>query len=177
MLKKILIGIAIVIVLLVGAIIAQPDTYKVTRSATMAAQPEAVFAQVNDFRKWAAWSPWAKLDPRMKETFTGPEAGQGSVYDWAGDKNVGKGRMTILESKAAELVRIKLEFIEPFADVADTRFRFSPDGVGTRVEWEMAGNNNFLSKAMCLFMGGMDKMIGPDFEKGLAQLKAAAEKK
>ncbi|MBI4892604.1 MAG: SRPBCC family protein [Acidobacteria bacterium] len=177
MLKKILIGVAVAIVLLVGAIMAQPDHYKVVRSAAIAAPPEAVFGQVNNFHNWAAWSPWAKLDPQMKETFTGPESGQGSLYEWAGNKDVGKGRMTILESKAPELVRIKLEFIEPFADVADTHFRFAPDGQGTRVEWEMAGDNNFLSKAMCLFMGGMDKMIGPDFEKGLAQLKAASEKK
>lgn len=176
MLKKILIGLAVAIVLLLGAIVAQPDEYRVSRSTTISAPPATVFPHVNEFKNWAAWSPWAKLDPAMKESFSGPATGQGSVYEWTGNKDVGQGRMTITESRAAEFIRINLEFVEPFASSADTQFTFAPAAEGTRVEWTMSGKNDLLSKAFCLFMGGMDKMIGPDFEKGLAQLKTAAEK-
>lgn len=176
MLKKILLGVAVAVVLLLGVILAQPDEFKVARSATVNAAPEAVFAQINDFQKWSAWSPWAKLDPNMKEMFSGPPTGAGSVYDWTGNKDVGRGRMTILDSRPNETIRIRLEFIEPFPSTAITTFDLQPQGAATRVNWTMSGPNNFLSKAMCLFMGGMDKMIGPDFEKGLRQLKSTAEK-
>jgi hypothetical protein len=111
----------------------------------------------------------------MKSTFEGPPSGTGAINAWAGNDKVGEGRQTILESRAGELIRINLEFIKPFASVADTEFRFSGAGNGTSVTWTMKGENNFVSKAFCLFMGGMDKMVGPDLEKGLAQLKALAE--
>ena len=176
MLKKILLGIFVAVPLLLGVILAQPDQFKVTRAATINAPAEAVFSQLNDFQKWNAWSPWGKLDPGMKETFSGPPSGAGSVYEWAGNKDVGRGRMTILESHPHDTLRIRLEFIEPFASEAATDFVLQPEGAATRVTWTMSGQNDFLSKTMCLFMGGMDKMIGPDFEKGLRQLRSVSEK-
>lgn len=174
-LVKILLGVAIALVALFGIIALQPAEFRVVRSASIAAPPERVFAAVNDFHQWKVWSPWEELDPNMKRTFDGPTSGTGSKYGWAGNDDVGEGSMTIVDSKPNELIRIKLEFIKPFASVADTEFVFKPEGGGTRVDWVMSGNNDFISKAFCLFMGGMDRMVGPDFEKGLSKMKSAAE--
>jgi hypothetical protein len=152
----------------------QPAPYRVVRTAKVAAPQPFVFEQVNDFHKWEAWSPWAKLDPGMKQTYEGPPAGTGAIYYWSGNKKVGEGRMTITESRPSDLVRIKLEFIKPFASTADTEFSFKPEVNQTTVVWSMSGTKNFMSKAFGLFVN-MDKMIGSDFEKGLAQLKSVAE--
>jgi hypothetical protein len=140
----------------------------------ISAPAPVVFAQVNDLHRWENWSPWAKLDPNMKVAHEGPPAGKGAVYSWAGNSKVGEGRMTIIESRPNELVRINLEFIKPFAATNITEFTFKPEGNGTAVSWSMSGENNFLSKAVCLFMN-MDKMVGGDFEKGLAALKSVSE--
>lgn len=172
MLKKILLGLAALIVVFLIVVAFQPASYRVTRTATLPAPPAEVFAQVNDFRKWEGWSPWAKLDPAVKNTFQGPAAGPGAVFAWAGNDKVGEGRMTLTESRPSEHIRIKLEFIKPIASVCDTEFTFKPEGQGTTVTWTMAGNNDFIGKAFCLFMD-MDKMIGGDFERGFANLKAA----
>ena len=174
MLKKILVALALLIIVLVIVVATRPAGFRITRSATIAAPPEVVFAQVNDFHKWDAWSPWAKLDPAMKQTYEGAPAGTGAVYSWTGNKEVGEGRMTLTESRTNELIRIKLEFLKPFAAVNTTEFTFKPEGNQTTVEWSMTGSNNFMAKAFGLFMN-MDKMIGGDFEKGLAQLKSVAE--
>lgn len=174
-LTKVLLGVAIVLAVLSGIIALQPAEFRVVRSASIATPPERVFAAVNNFHQWRAWSPWEELDPNMKRTFDGPAAGTGSKYGWAGNDDVGEGGMTILESKPNELIRIRLEFIKPFASEATTEFVFKPEGGGTRVDWIMSGNNGFISKAFCLFMGGMDRMVGPDFEKGLAKMKSVAE--
>lgn len=174
MLKKIFIGLAIVVVILIVVIAVQPAAFQVTRSTTIAAPPEKVFAQVNDFHKWDAWSPWAKLDPAMNQTYEGPATGVGSVYTWNGNSQVGEGKMTITESDANKRVGIKLEFIKPVAAVNHTTFDLTPDGTNTSVVWSMAGTNNFMGKAFCLFVS-MDKMVGGDFEKGLAQMKAVSE--
>jgi uncharacterized protein YndB with AHSA1/START domain len=175
LLKKFLIGLVVVILLFVAVVALQPADFKVERSATIAAPPATVFAQVNDFHKWEVWSPWAKRDPAMKQTYEGAPAGTGAVYTWSGNSDVGSGKMTIIESRPAELVRIKLEFTEPFAATNTTDFTFKSEGGNqTAVTWSMAGRHNFMGKAMCLFMN-MDKMVGGDFEKGLAQMKAAAE--
>jgi hypothetical protein len=176
MLTKILIIVALIIIVLLIVIAMQAPSYTVVRNASMAAPPPAVFAQVNDFHNWEAWSPWAKLDPSMKQSFQGAPAGTGAIYSWVGNKKVGEGRMTITESRPSDLVRIKLEFIKPFASTADTEFTFKPDGNQTAVTWTMSGQKNFMSKAFGLFMN-MDKMIGRDFEKGLAQMKAVLETK
>lgn len=174
MLKKILISLVVIIVVFVVVVATRRADFRVTRSTTIAAPPEAVFAQVNDFHKWDAWSPWAKLDPAMKRTHEGAPAGPGAIYSWAGNKEVGEGRMTITESRTNELIRIKLEFLKPFAAVNTTEFTFKPGGNQTAVTWSMTGTNNFMAKAFCLFMN-MDKMVGGDFEKGLAQMKSVAE--
>ena len=176
MLAKILIVVALVIIVLIVIIAMQAPSYTVVRSATMAAPQPTVFAEVNDFHNWEAWSPWAKLDPSMKQSFQGAPSGTGAIYSWVGDKKVGEGRMTITESRPSDLVRIKLEFIKPFASTADTEFTFKPDGNQTAVTWSMSGQKNFMAKAFGLFVS-MDKMIGRDFEKGLAQMKTVVETK
>jgi hypothetical protein len=174
MLKKILIGLAVIIVVLVVVIALQPAHYTVERSATMNAPAGAVFAQVNDFHRWNAWSPWAKLDPSMKQAFEGAPAGPGAIYTWAGNKDVGEGRMTITDSHPNDLVKIKLEFIKPFTATNATDFTFKPQGNQTTVTWTMSGDKNFIAKAFGIFMN-MDKMVGGDFEKGLAQMKLIVE--
>lgn len=174
MLKKILIGLAIVIVVFLIVVAMQPASYSVTRSLTMNAAPDVIFPHVNNLKQWAAWNPWEKLDPNMKLTYEGPEAGVGASYSWAGNSNVGEGRMTITGSKTNESIQLKLEFFKPMAGVSDTEVTFKPQGNQTEVTWSMSGKNNFIAKAMCLFMD-MDKMIGGEFEKGLADLKAIAE--
>jgi hypothetical protein len=175
MLRKILVGLAALVVVLVAVVALQPSEFRVARSATIAAPAPAVFAQVNDFRKWDAWSPWAKLDPAMKKVYTGAPAGTGAVYAWSGNGEVGEGRTTITESRPNEVVRIRLEFVRPFAATNDVEFTFKPDGDRTAVTWSMTGRNGFMAKAAGLFMD-MDRMVGGQFESGLAQLKAVAEK-
>jgi uncharacterized protein YndB with AHSA1/START domain len=174
MLVKILIGLAALVVLLVVVVALQPSEFRITRTATVAAPPSAVFAQVNDFHKWEAWSPWAKLDPAARNTFDGAPAGPGAVFAWAGNSQVGEGRMTIIESRPDELVRIKLEFMKPFAATNTAEFTFKPDGDRTAVTWSMYGHNNFIGKAVCLVMN-MDKTLGGEFDKGLAAIKSVAE--
>jgi Polyketide cyclase / dehydrase and lipid transport len=174
MLKKVLIGLAVAILALVGVIASRPSTYHVERSATVAAPADVVFAQVNDFHKWNAWSPWDKMDPNQKVSFDGPESGQGAKYGWSGNDQVGEGRMTIEESKAGELVRIKLEFLRPWESTSPTTFTFKAVEGGTQVTWAMDGTHNFAGKAFSLFMD-MDGMLGADFDKGLASMKAVAE--
>lgn len=179
MIKKILL-LAVVVIVLGIAIFAvvvsmQPSHYQIQRSATINAPATVVFNQVNDFHKWDAWSPWAKLDPNMKTKFEGAPAGPGAVYSWTGNSDVGEGKMTITDSKPGEMVKIKLDFIKPFAATSDTVFNFKSQGNQTAVTWTMDGENNFVGKAFCLFMN-MDKTVGPDFEKGLAQMKTVSEK-
>ncbi len=176
--KKILLGALIVIVLIIAifcVIVAlQPSHYHIERSATVNAPALVVFNQVNDFHKWDAWSPWAKLDPSMKQSYEGAPAGTGAIYSWVGDDKVGQGRMTITDSKPSELVKIKLEFIKPWSATNATDFTFTPQANQTSVKWTMDGDNTFMGKAFGLFMN-MDKMVGGDFEKGLAQMKTVAE--
>jgi uncharacterized protein YndB with AHSA1/START domain len=174
MLKKILIAVAVIIVVFVVVVALQPADFSVTRAATIAAPPETVFAQVNDFQKWKAWSPWEKKDPDMQRTYSGEPSGEGAVYAWSGNSEVGEGNMTITESRPNELVRLKLEFIKPMAAISDTEFRFKPEDDGTQVTWTMSGKNGFMGKMICLFMN-MDKMVGGDFENGLASMKQVSE--
>jgi uncharacterized protein YndB with AHSA1/START domain len=174
MLKKILIAVAVIIVVFLVVVALQPADFQVTRAETIAAPPETVFAQVNNFHNWRAWSPWEKLDPDMERTFSGEPAGEGAVYAWSGNSDVGEGNMTITESRPNDLIRLKLEFIKPMAGTSDTEFNFKPEGDGTHVTWTMAGKNNFIAKAFCLFMN-MDKMIGGQFEEGLTSMKKVAE--
>jgi len=171
---KILIGVAVLIVLLVLLIVSRPSTFHVERAVTIAAPPERVFALVNDFRQWPAWSPWEKKDPNMKRTYGDLTQGVGGTYAWAGNGNVGEGKMTIERSERPTLVRIKLEFFKPFAGTNAAKFDLTPTPGGTKVTWGMDGNYVFITKAFSLVMS-MDKMIGNDFEAGLSAMKAAAE--
>jgi len=174
MLKIILVGIAIIVVLFVIIVAMQPADFRITRSATIAAPPEAVFAQVNDLHNWEAWSPWAKLDPAAKSTYEGPAAGVGAAFAWSGNNKIGEGRMTVIESRPNVLVRFKLDFLKPFKASNTAEFTFKPEGNQTAVTWSMYGKNNFLSKAVGLFMN-CDKMVGGQFEQGLAQMNSVTE--
>lgn len=174
MLKKILGGLAALLLAFVALVATRPDTFTVQRDATLPVMPDVAFALVNDFHRWPEWSPWDKRDPNQKTTHSGAEAGTGAVYAWVGNDDVGEGRMTIEESKVNELVRINLEFMRPMQSASITTFTFKPVEGGTQVTWNMSGPHNFMSKAMCLFMD-MDQMVGKDFERGLASLKTAAE--
>ena len=174
MIWKILIALVVIVVGLVGVITLQPARYRVSRSTTIAAPAPVVFAQVNDFHKWSAWSPWEKIDPAMKRTYEGPPAGVGASYAWVGSREVGEGRMTIVESRPSDLIHVKLEFVKPFAGTSVAEFTFKPDGERTLVTWSMTGDKNFIAKAIHLVMS-MDRMIGDQFDKGLAAMKTVAE--
>ncbi len=174
MLKIILISLAVIVVVFLVVVAMQPSEYRVARSAAISAPAPVVFAQVNDFHKWEAWNPWGKIDPAMKQSYEGAAAGTGAIYTWNGNKEVGEGRMTITESRPSDLIRIKLEFFKPFAGTSIAEFNFKPEGNQTAVTWSMAGENNFMAKAMHLFMN-MDKMIGGQFEQGLASMKSIVE--
>jgi|SRR5262245_44173959 len=176
MLKWTLLGVVAAIAVFAVIVALQPADFRVERSATMRAPATAAYAQVNDFQNWRAWSPWEKIDPALKRSYDGPKAGTGAVYAWQGNKDVGEGRMTITESKPGELVRIKLEFFKPFAATSTAEFSFKPAGDSTAVTWSMSGQNNFLSRAICLFVS-MDKMVGGMFEQGLGQMKSVVETK
>ena len=174
MLDIILILLVVIIVVFIVIVAMQPSDFRITRTTNMSVPVAVVFAQVNDFHKWEAWSPWEKMDPMLKKTFGGAPAGTGAVYSWVGNKKVGEGRMTILESRPNEMIRIKLEFLKPFKATNTTDFTFKADGNQTAVRWSMTGKNNFFFKAFGLLMS-MDKMVGKDFEKGLAQMKSVTE--
>lgn len=164
----------VALVALVAVAALQPSDLHVSRSATIAAPASEVFAQVNDFRRWSAWSPYEKKDLGMKKTYAGAPRGTGAVYTWNGNQEVGAGSSTIVESRENELVRIKLEFIRPFTCTSTAEFTFEPQGRQTIVTWSLSGKNSVMGKAMGLFIN-MDKMIGGDFEKGLADLKQVVE--
>jgi hypothetical protein len=175
--KKVLLVLGFLIAGLAAVVATRPDTYHVERSLEIGAPAEAIFPSVSDLRNMADWSPWEKRDPAMKKTFSAETSGIGASYAWEGNKQVGKGRMTITELLPPEHVADKLEFIEPFPAVAETAMDLKPAaGGGTRVTWSMNGKSNFVGKAFSLVMS-MDKAIGKDFEDGLANLKRVAEAK
>ena len=169
------IGVAVVVLIIaaVAFIATRPTDFRVQRSAHVSAPPPVVFSIINDLHQWGRWSPYDKRDPNMKKAFDGPAEGPGSVYTWNGNNEVGEGRLTIQESKPGELVRMKLEFSRPFKATNEVNFKLVPSEGGTRISWIMDGKHNFMMKAMSLFMN-MDKMIGTDFEQGLANLNTAA---
>lgn len=174
MLKKILIGLVALILVFVVVVALQPASFRLERSTVISAPPAAVFARVNDLHAWQEFSPWAKLDPNAKVSFSGPATGVGSAFSWAGNMEIGEGSMTIIESRPAELVRFRLDFVKPFEGTSEAAFTFRPEAGGTAVTWSMSGKNNFVGKAISLFMD-CEKMIGPQFEQGLANLKALSE--
>lgn len=174
MLKKILIGLAALVLVFVVIVALQPADFHVERSTVISAPPAAVFARVNDLRAWQEFSPWAKMDPNAKIAFAGPATGEGSSFSWAGNREIGEGSMTIVESRPAELVRFRLDFVKPMEGTSEAAFTFRPEAAGTAVTWSMSGKNNFVGKAISLFMD-CEKMVGPQFEQGLGNLKALSE--
>lgn len=174
MLLRILVGLVVIVLVLVVLIAMRPQDFRVTRTTTINARAAVVFEQVNDLHKWEAWSPWAKLDPAAKNTYEGPPSGAGAAFGWSGNNKIGEGRMQITESRPNEYVRFQLDFLRPFKASNIAEFTFKPEGNQTAVSWSMSGKNNFLSKAMGLFLD-CDKMVGGEFEKGLAQMKSICE--
>jgi carbon monoxide dehydrogenase subunit G len=174
---KIIAIIAVVVVALIAGVLAyaatKPDTLRVQRTASIKATPEKIFALINDFRSWGVWSPYEKKDPAMKRTLSGAASGKGAVYEWDGNGNVGRGRMEILES-SPEKITIKLDFMKPIEGHNIAEFTLEPDGDATRVTWVMYGPSPYIGKVMSVFLN-MDRMIGTDFEAGLANLKTATE--
>jgi len=175
MLNIILIIVVILAIALTAYIVTRPDSFSVQRSTSINAAPEKVFSLVNDFHSWGAWSPWEKLDPALKRTYSGATSGKGTIYEWSGNAKVGVGRMEILESSAPSKIVIKLDFFKPFEAHNVGEFTFDVKGDTTNVTWIMRGPNKCMSRIMGLFFS-MDKMIGKDFETGLANMKATAEK-
>jgi uncharacterized protein YndB with AHSA1/START domain len=169
-----------VIVLAAGGIaayaaITQPDTFRVERSLDMQAPPEKIFAILSDFHRSSEWSPYEKLDPKMKRTHSGAPQGKGAVYAWDGDSNVGAGRMEITDAKPARSLTIKLDFSRPFEASNVVDYDLVPKGEATNVSWAMHGPMPFISKVICVFVD-FDKMIGKDFEQGLRNLRLVAKK-
>jgi hypothetical protein len=173
MLVKILVGLAAVIVIFLIVVALRPGDFRVERSAALAAPPGALFDHVNNHRRFNVWNPFLQLDPKVKNTYSGPESGVGAMCSWDGDKNVGAGSCTIVESKPGELVRCRMDWKRPMEGTATVDFTFRPQGDKTVVTWAMYGRNNFMGKLVSLFID-CDKMCGPQFEKGLASLGEVA---
>ncbi|WP_373987943.1 SRPBCC family protein [Duganella sp. BuS-21] len=174
MFKKIIIGLAVLILIVLAAAALQPASYSVTRSVAIKASPEKIQPLIGDFHQWVQWSPWEQLDPGMTRTFSGAPKDLGAVYAWQGNREVGAGRMEVISLTPLK-VGIKLDFYVPVESSSLTDFVLEPKGDTTQVTWTMSGNSDFMTKLMGVFVS-MDKMIGPDFERGLAQMKTAAEK-
>jgi hypothetical protein len=174
MLDIILISIAIAVIVFLIIAAMQPSDFRVTRTAAIVAPASAVFVHVNDLQKWNAWSPWAKLDPDAKNSFEGPTSGAGAIMKWEGNNKVGQGGMTIIESRPDEFIRFQLDFLKPFAATNTAEFTFKSEDDQTVVTWTMYGKSNFISKVIGLIMN-CEKMVGGQFEKGLASLKSVVE--
>ncbi len=174
-LKKIVLVLVLLLAVLAVVIATRSAEMHVERTAVVNAPPEAVYAVINDLHQWGRWSPYDKRDPNMTKTYEGAAMGPGASYSWSGNNDVGAGRMTIVESKPGQLVTMKLEFTRPFSGTNTVNFKLVPAEGGTRVSWIMDGQKNFISKGMSMVMD-MDKMIGGDFEVGLANLDAAMKK-
>jgi uncharacterized protein YndB with AHSA1/START domain len=172
--------IGIVVVVVVAGILIyaamQPDGFRIERSATIKAPPEKIFVQVNEFKAWTGWSPWEKIDPALKRTYSGAPGGKGAAYAWEGNKDVGTGSMEITESVAPSRIVIKLDFLKPFEAHNTAEFSFAREGDATKVTWAMHGPSPYLSKLMGLVFN-MDRMVGGMFEQGLAKLKSNVEAK
>lgn len=174
-LTTLLLLVAIIVLALLGFAATRPDTFRVERTIRINASPETIFAQINDFHRWNAWSPYEKRDPAMKREFDGAASGQGTVYHWSGNSKVGEGRMEIIRSMPSSQIAIKLDFIQPFEAHNVAEFTLAPQGDATEVRWSIHGPSPYMSKLMGIFIN-MDTMIGKDFEVGLANLKALAER-
>lgn len=179
MLKKIaivvLLLIAVPLVVILALAATQPDTFRVQRATAIKAPPETIFPLINDFHAWEAWSPYEKKDPGMKRTLSGAATGKGAIYEWDGDSNVGAGRMEITRSSPSSKVALNLDMIKPLTAHNVVEFTLKPEGDATTVTWSMKGDAPYFAKVVHVFFD-MDSMVGTDFEAGLANLKALAEK-
>ena len=177
--SEVLVIIAVILAVAIAAVLilaaTKPTTLRVQRSVSINAPPERIFSLISDFHQWVTWSPYEQKDPAMKRTYSGTERGRGAVYAWDGNKNVGSGRMEILDVSAPSKIVIKLDFFKPFEGHNTAEFTMLPQGDGTHVTWLMHGPANFMSRLIQVFMN-LDNMIGKDFEAGLANLKTITEK-
>jgi hypothetical protein len=174
MFKVISIIIVVVIIGVLGFATTKPDSFRIERTTKIKASPEKIYTLLGDFKNWGFWSPWEKMDPNMKRTFSGAATGKGSIYEWDGNSKVGQGRMEIGES-SPQKISIKLDFIKPFEGHNTAEFTMQKDGEYTTLTWAMFGPSPYLSKVMQVFCN-MDSMVGKDFETGLTNLKTLAEK-
>ena len=170
--------IAIVVVVAIAAILVYattlPDDFRVQRTTSIKAPPEKIFPLINDLHRWGSWSPWEKMDPEMKRTYSGAATGKGAAYAWQGNRKVGEGRMEIVDASPPSKITIKLDFIKPFEGHNTAEFMLEPKGDSTNVTWTMYGPSIYIAKVMGVFVS-MDKMVGKEFETGLANLKSVAE--
>ncbi len=175
MLIRILVGLAVVIILFLIIVALRPDDFRVERSAAIAAAPKTLFGLVNDHHKFNQWNPFLKIDPNVKNTYSGPDSGVGAACAWDGNSQIGAGSSTITEARPGELVRMRMDWKRPMEGTSTVDFTFKPQGDKTLVTWAMYGKNNFMAKAFSLFMD-CEKMVGPQFEQGLASLGQLATK-
>jgi uncharacterized protein YndB with AHSA1/START domain len=164
----------VLLIILLVVIVTRPATFVIERSALIQAPAARIFPQLEEFRAWAAWSPWEGMDPQCQRIFSTPSAGLGATYRWVGNRAVGEGEMTITAVHPAERLELTIQFIRPFAATNQVTFTLVPSGTGTQVTWRMRGHNGFLGKAMSLVIN-CDKLVGGQFATGLAQLKAVSE--
>lgn len=180
MIKTVAITLSVLLVVAIAGVLAyaatKPDVFRLQRATVIEASPETVFALINDFRNWRAWSPWEEKDPNLKRTYSEPANGQGATYAWEGNRDVGQGRMQIVESASPAKVALNLDFIRPFEAHNTVAFTLEPRGDATHVTWMMQGPTPYFAKIIHVFLD-MDKMVGNDFETGLARMKAAAEQR
>jgi hypothetical protein len=174
----VLVTIAIVVIALVAIVLAlaarRPNEFNVARTARIRATPERIYPHIADFHRWGAWSPWERMDPAMRKSYSGAPSGTGSVYEWQGNSKVGMGRMEITQTTPPTGATVKLDFLKPFEAHNTATFTLTPAGDGTDVTWKMFGPSPFVTKVMGVFMN-MDNLVGKDFERGLASLKSVAE--
>ncbi|MEY4388257.1 MAG: hypothetical protein RLY20_3540 [Verrucomicrobiota bacterium] len=170
----ILLALGILAILFIVIVAGQPDDFAMSRSARFAVAPEKVFPHINNLHHWQAWSPWAKLDPNAKNSFTGPDAGSGAAMAWEGNCKVGVGKMTVTDSQPNSIIRFRLDFQKPMQATHTAEFNLLPDAGGTVITWSMSGKNNLMGKIMGLFMN-CEKMVAGQFDQGLANLKAIVE--
>jgi Polyketide cyclase / dehydrase and lipid transport len=174
MLKFMLLGIAVVIAGILVYAATRPDTFRVQRTVNIKAPPERIFPLIDDLRSGERWSPYYRKDPAMQGTYSGPASGVGATFNFAGNKDVGSGRVSITGTRPLNQVTMRLQMVKPFAADNTVEFTLVPGGESTDVTWAMVGRQPYLAKVMCLFFD-MDKMIGTDFAAGLANLKTIAE--
>lgn len=175
MIKSILIALALAVAAVLLYAATKPDRFRIERAVVIKAPPERIYVQVQDFKAWRAWSPWEKIDPALKRSYSGPQSGKRTAYAWEGNKDVGSGRMEIVESAVPSKIVIKLDFFTPFEAHNVAEFTFAPGEQGTTVQWAMHGPSPYLSRLLDLAFD-MDRMVGGQFETGLSNLKAIAEK-